>query len=172
LKNNKTLDIQSAVTSFERALTTFHQKSCHKALQQLITLTKSHTYNGVLNFWIARCYHTLNQMHHADLHYRRALAIQPDNGTFHAFYAQFSVDFGRMEYPNQKGRVHCSQYKQAKQHFKKALNIHNCSGIHFCFAKFLDEVECQYPKWSVNIQMLHSITEMPLKAIRVIIECD
>jgi len=145
LKNNKTLDIQSAVTSFERALTTFHQKSCHKALQQLITLTKSHIYNGVLNFWIARCYHTLNQMHHADLHYRRALAIQPDNGTFHAFYAQFSVDFGRMEYPNQKGRVHCSQYKQAKQHFKKALNIHNCSGIHFCFAKFLDEVECQYP---------------------------
>ena len=180
VKNIQTAKVPDihAVRQFENALSAFQQRRYHDAMELLSALTNTYRYNAILQFWIARCHHSMafhyRKMEFADLHYRRALAIQPGNGSFHAFYAQFSVDYGRAlnqhghgnyngnyngHYGAQQQSVNCSQYKQAKQHFKKSLNINHCAATHFCFAKFLDEVELQYPNAAFHYR--HAIEGNP-----------
>jgi len=144
-----------AAEYFEDALSFFVSKQHRKALSMLNSMATTYRFNAALEFWIARCWHSLmgqrcpKGMGLANHHFRRALSIHPTNGSMHAFYAQFSVDCGRKRFCAQT-KVKCSEYKQAKQHFKKSLAVRSCGAVHFSLAKFLDEVEVEWPTAAIH----------------------
>jgi len=122
-----------------------------------MALSRRYEYSAVLNFWIARSFHlmaagTESEMQSANLYYRRALAIDPGNGSFHAFYGEFSVHFGQLRYPRMTA-LKCSEYKQAQHHLKRSLQILECPAVHFVLAVFLDEVEREYPNASFHYRL-------------------
>jgi len=147
----------AAEYQFQRAIECLHQRKNEEARSMLLALSARYQYIAVINFWIARSYHlmaavTESDMQSANLFYRRALAISPGNGSLNAFYGEFSVHFGQLLYP-QMTALKCSEYKQAKHHLNKSLMIEECPAVHFVLARFLDEVEREYPNASFHYRL-------------------
>eukprot|EP01084_Bolivina_argentea_P157406 274310_1 len=134
-----------AADDFEEALQHIEDNMIKNACSLLRELVLQYPLNGCFNFWFARIHHlfpkpTAEDFNNAQFHYRKAIAISPNNASFHSYYAQFSAEWAK----RLKLRVRCSEYKQAKDHFRKSLQIRRNPSVHFMFAKFLDEVENEY----------------------------
>ena len=71
----------------------------------------NYEYDAVCIFWLARCYHLISAEQYnyndvegndcAKFYYQRAISLDPKNSLFHAYYAEYNLKKGVIQFVNE-----------------------------------------------------------------------
>ena len=158
---------------YDDALSYIKSGYISKALNILRHLVMNHEFNAHYNFWLGRCYalcenSTFEDLGCAMFYYQKAISLQPKIASFHAYYGQFMVDIAGKK----KKSIECYEYKQAKIHLLKALELKPSISYRLQYAKFLDEIEGEFfeakKHYKIALETFPSDTRIRLNYARLL----